>query len=171
MANEAKRCSVANGNDPPKGNTTEEKESELEEFIDYAKIIMGTLGYMLFEPLLPSPKAPSSAGTEAAPPMNVLFIKSRGANASAQITNEGIVCLSDSSIREELAPSCPDYARSVREANRDSIDENGALQKDILFKTPSGAASFVLGSPANGNIEWKTKDGKTLKDAVASEGE
>ena len=32
------------------GNITEEKESEMEEFIDYAKVVMGTLGHKVFEP-------------------------------------------------------------------------------------------------------------------------
>jgi hypothetical protein len=44
LAMEAKRYEVKNGNDPTSGNVTEEKESELEEFIDYARIIMETLG-------------------------------------------------------------------------------------------------------------------------------
>ena len=36
----------------------EEKESELEEFIDFAKLIMGTLGHKVFVPLsqIPSQK-------------------------------------------------------------------------------------------------------------------
>ena len=51
MAIEAKRYEVKNGNDPTPGNITEEKESEMEEFIDYAKVIMGTLGHRLFEPI------------------------------------------------------------------------------------------------------------------------
>lgn len=36
MAISAKRYDVKNGNDPTPGNITEEKESEMEEFIDYA---------------------------------------------------------------------------------------------------------------------------------------
>jgi len=47
----AKRYTIKNGNDPTLGNITEEKESELEEFLDYAKIVMGTLGHKVFEPL------------------------------------------------------------------------------------------------------------------------
>ena len=42
---------VKNGNDPTLGIITEEKESEMEEFIDYAKVIMGTLGHRLFDPI------------------------------------------------------------------------------------------------------------------------
>lgn len=42
---------LKNGNDPTHGNITEEKECEMEEFIDNAKVVMGTLGHKLFEPL------------------------------------------------------------------------------------------------------------------------
>jgi len=45
LALAAKRYVIKNGNDPTLGNITEEKESELEEFLDYAKIVMGTLGH------------------------------------------------------------------------------------------------------------------------------
>jgi hypothetical protein len=43
MAKAAKRYIVKNGNDPFSGNVTEEKKCELEEFICYARIVMGTL--------------------------------------------------------------------------------------------------------------------------------
>ena len=51
MAVNAKRYVVKNGNEPTQGHVTEEKESELEEFVDYAKIVMGALGFKVFEPL------------------------------------------------------------------------------------------------------------------------
>ncbi len=54
LANEARRYIVKKGNDPGAGNITEERESELVEFIDYAKIIMGTLGHKVFEKLTDS---------------------------------------------------------------------------------------------------------------------
>ncbi len=41
-----------NSNDPSPGNVTEEKESELDEFIDYAMIIVGSLGHKMFEKLV-----------------------------------------------------------------------------------------------------------------------
>ena len=44
-----------------------------------------------------------------------------------------------------------------------SIDENGILQEDMLFSSPSGAAMFVIGKSANGLTSWKTADGRTLK--------
>lgn len=42
------RYKVRNGNDPNHGNVTEEKESELEDFIEYSKMVLGVLGYKLF---------------------------------------------------------------------------------------------------------------------------
>ncbi|MFQ9073719.1 MAG: hypothetical protein ACLR43_14155 [Faecalibacillus faecis] len=48
LAKQANRYEVKNENDPTMGNITEEKESEMEEFIDYAKVVMGTLGHKVF---------------------------------------------------------------------------------------------------------------------------
>jgi len=169
MAIAAKRYQVKNGNDPTPGNITEEKESELEEFIDYAKIVMGTLGHKLFEPLLQTPTTNVVQGETPTDEGHIFYIKRSGANARCRLTNEGIVVLTGSTIRKELVPSCPDYAKAVREDNKDNIDENGVLKIDLLFKTPSGASAFVLGAPTNGNVEWKTEDGKTLKEIEASE--
>ncbi|MDR1953718.1 MAG: GIY-YIG nuclease family protein [Clostridiales Family XIII bacterium] len=162
MAVAAKRYIVKNGNDPSPGNITEEKESELEEFIDYSIIVMGTLGHKVFEPLLQALK-PSAHGEDDAE-TQLFYIKRSGADAKSRLTNEGIVVLSGSKIRDKVVPSCPDYAKAVRDDNKESIDSECVLQKDILFKTPSGASAFVLGAPTNGNVEWKTADGKTLKD-------
>lgn len=58
MAISANRYDVRNANDPSPGNITEEKESELEEFTDYAELILGVLGYKVFEHFIipPPPK-------------------------------------------------------------------------------------------------------------------
>jgi hypothetical protein len=37
------------------GHVTEEKESELEEFIEYAEIVMGTFGHRVFDSLEEKP--------------------------------------------------------------------------------------------------------------------
>lgn len=46
---ETGRYEVKNGYEPSIGTVTEEKESELEEFIEQAELILGTLGYKVFE--------------------------------------------------------------------------------------------------------------------------
>lgn len=169
LALNAKRYQVQNSNDPTQGNVTEEKESELEEFTDYAKIVMGALGHKVFEPLTQSAAVSATAVSSADESTQIFSIKRSEANARARLTSEGVVVLAGSSIRKDTVPSCPNFAKTSREDNKEDIDENCVLQKDILFKTPSGASSFVLGAPTNGNIEWKTEDGKTLKEMEATE--
>ena len=46
---DAGRYNVQNSNEPTMGTVTEEKEAELEEFIDYATLILSALGYKVFE--------------------------------------------------------------------------------------------------------------------------
>jgi hypothetical protein len=132
--------------------------------MDYAKIVMGTLGHKVFEPLFrPTPVMPSADETPYETG-EVFAITRSGADAKAVLTSEGMVVLTGSILRKDIVPSCPDSVKAARENNAENINENNALMKDILFRTPSGAGAFVLGAPANGNIEWKTSDGRTLKD-------
>ena len=60
------------------------------------------------------------------------------------------------------SPSIPKKVKEIR--RKAKIDVNGILQEDKLFKSPSYAASFVLGSSANGKTEWRTIEGKSLND-------
>jgi len=164
LATDAKRYTVKNSNDPTLGNITEEKESELEEFIDYAKIVMGTLGHMVFEPLLQSPSTHTPESGATTIDGHIFYITRTNTNAKCRLTSEGIVVLAGSVIRKDLVPSCPDSVKILRKDNKNNIDKDYILLRDILFKTPSGASSFVLGASSNGNIEWKTEDGRMLKD-------
>ena len=158
MAVEAKRYSVKNGNDPNPGNLTEEKECELEEFIDYVKIVMGTLGHKVFESFV----------TATTDKEEILFATRNNAKASGKRVSDGFVVLKGSSITEKTTKSCPDYVVQLRNKSADKI-MNGVLTEDILFSSPSGAAAFVCGGSANGNIAWKNAKGVTLKDIEANE--
>jgi len=163
LATEAKRYLVKNGNDPTSGNVTEEKESELEEFIDYAKIVMGTFGHKLFESLV------SKATTSTSEPVNtdedpILYLKTAKANATGRITNEGFVVLKGCAVSANPTKSCPETIQHLREQFAERIDKNNVLLEDTLFKSPSAAAGFVTYASANGLIMWVTAEGKTLKD-------
>lgn len=164
MATDAHRYLVKNGNEPTQGNVTEEKESELEEFIEYARIVMGVLGHKVFEPLIAiESNADDNIQKESASSIGTVFyIKKSGANARAVQTADGFIVLSGSIIRKDTVPSCPDSALNAREKHKEIIDEHMTLLKDVPFKTPSGAADFVLGRSANGNIEWATEQGVTF---------
>lgn len=103
LAKDTNRYIVQNANDPSPGNITEEKESELEEFIDYAMIVMGTLGHNIFEPLTEMPKRVTL--TEPSDNEVLLFTMKRKSRksglvveASCKQTNEGFVVLKNSLI-------------------------------------------------------------------------
>lgn len=156
MANAARRYVVKNGDDPTQGNVTEEKESELEEFIDYAKILMGVLGHKVFEPLVsekPAGEGPSGYTT--------FYIKhtKRGADARAVQTAEGFAVLTGSVLCRDALSSCPKSALKRREECAGFIDENMTLLKDVPFDTPSGASGFVLLRASNGYVDWVTEEG------------
>ena len=171
LALEANRYEVKNGNDPTPGNITEEKESEMEEFIDYAKVIMGTLGHKLFEPI-------SKTVSQAAKGTSAILkdhsnlhlertIKKIGkVEADGSQTSEGFVVFKGSHISFADDNTIPAV---IKERRKNAlIDEQGVLQEDMLFTSPSYAAMFVIGKSANGLTSWKTADGKTLKSLESS---
>ena len=51
LAIDADRYKVRNGNDPNPGNVTEEKEAELEVYVEHFKMMLDILGYKIFVPL------------------------------------------------------------------------------------------------------------------------
>lgn len=158
MALQSGRYSVKNGNDPNPGNITEETESELEEFVDYAKIVMGALGHKVFEPL-----APSADSVDNEP---VLYLEYGKGKAIGKRTSDGFVILKGSTINQSLTKSCPE--RTVKDRNKyaDKIDKNNVLTADLLFSSPSAAAGFIGGASLSGNALWKDADGKSLKELI-----
>ncbi|PMB91096.1 GIY-YIG nuclease family protein [Varibaculum cambriense] len=162
MAISADRYLVMNGIEPTLGNLTEEKESEMEEYISYALLVIGALGYKVFEPLISGlEKSVPPEETEDEP---LLFFRSKRAEASAQRTAEGFVVRAGSRISLEMAKSIPKNAIRLRKRYAESISSDGVVSKNLLFASPSAAASFVGGSSLSGNVVWKTAEGRTIRD-------
>jgi len=134
LATEAKRYVVKNGNDPTPGNATEEKESELEEFINYARIIIGTLGHEVFVPLndlaVTSNSQPANDDHEP-----LLYLKTSKSKATGRRTSEGFVVFKDSQVATVPTKSCPDTMKHLRAKYADKIDQNAIMIEDILFSS------------------------------------
>ena len=165
LALTANRYEVKNGNDPTPGNITEEKESEMEDFIDYAKIIIRTLGHKLFESISQIDTMKHEETDTANSEVELLYlernVKGIGKiNAVGRQTSEGFVVIKNSHISPKNANYIPEKIKEQR-ANAKIAD--GILQEDMLFSSPSYAAVFVIGMNCNGLTSWKTKDGQTLK--------
>lgn len=158
-ANEADRYKLENSNTPTCSTISEPDIAEMEEFIDNIKLLIGTLGFKIFEPLVPQ---------QTVQQKEKLFTQARGAAAQGISTSEGFVVLKGSRIAATTTASCPENYRRIRNkllADQTIVATPGGMQltRDVLFSSPSTAASIVTGRSANGLIEWKTSDGRILK--------
>lgn len=160
IAAKTDRYKLENSNRPTRSTISEPDMAEMEEFIDNIKLLIGTLGFKIFEPLVsPNPTAQQEP----------LFIQAaRGADAQGLRTPEGFVVLKNSRIATEPTNSYTGNYRIIRDrllADHTIVaDEDGLqLTKDMLFSSASTAASIVMARNANGLTEWKTRDGRILK--------
>ena len=163
LAREINRYDVKNGNDPTPGNLIEEKKSELNTFIENAKLVMSLTGHQLFTPLDDS-QIKSDSNLYLTRTITQLDMT---VTATGRQTNEGFVVLKGSRISPIYDDTLPALIKEQRKNTQ--VTENQELLDDKLFNSPSYAAMFVIGKSANGLTSWKTKDGKTLKDIENSD--
>nr|WP_319776865.1 GIY-YIG nuclease family protein [uncultured Sphaerochaeta sp.] len=162
IALDADRCKVTNSGSPHKGNLPEEKEDEMEDFIDFIRLVVRALGRKVFESVAGG--VPDSIIED-----QVFHSKGKKALALAKLTDDGIVVLKGSRLAEELTRSAPKQVKRLREKYADSINSSFVLTKDIRFTSPSAAAGFIGGASLNGNDYWVTDEGLTLGQYLTEE--
>ncbi len=155
MAQEAGRYLVRNGNDPNPGNPSEETVSEMEDFIDYTALVVGVMGYKVFEK--PDPK---DSPIDSSNPM--LYMEYKGYKATGQRTAEGFVVFKGSMLNPETTKSCPRNVLRIREQYKDKISGTYELLVDVPLSSPSAAAGFIGGASLSGNALWHDADGVSL---------
>ncbi len=83
----------------------------------------------------------------------------RTAKGKMQVTGGKCIVLAGSMV-------CPNEGHGlidvVRIKRQNASVENGILQEDVVFKSPSGAAEFITGGAANGWTTWRTEDGSYI---------
>jgi len=160
-AREIARYSVQNGNGGSKPHTPAPLAADCLEIYETLRILLATLGHPVFEPVLK--KHDSRFRSDE------LFCKSSGANGRGVYTDEGLVVLKGSTGRAENVAS---IQGTSDERFRKKLIDQGVMHvegdrvvfdKDHLFRSPSMAAVALMGRTANGWIDWKNGDGKTLK--------
>ena len=166
LAKESGRFIVKNSNEPDSGNVTEEKQSELDEVVENTLMIVGTLGYRVFVPMVK--KAVQDLSNDHS---TYLYLKrktkksNRIIEAISERTSEGFVVLEGSHVEVIDSSAIP---ASLQELRKELIEANiirdGILQEKQLFSSPSYAAAFVLGMNTNGRTDWRDKNGRTLKE-------
>lgn len=158
IAKSSNRYIIKNEIEPTMGNVTEEKISELEEFIEYSKLVIGALGYKILESI-------EINQVKKLEEEKIFYLKNdkNEIDAKGKITSDGFVVLNGSRISLKETPKCPDYIKNRRKKILEKY-KDGILKEDLIYKSPSTSAAVVIGSSANGRVEWKDKNGKTLKE-------
>ncbi len=174
----AARATLQNGNTPNRPVISVPDQAVMTEFFQNLDLVIGTLGYKLFEPLLaPAPSTIVVPAQNTPVPTDSkrfieYFIKtSRGADAVAVFTDEGLVVRKGSRAAPSEVPSTPAWVKMARQelqATEVLVKEaNGEIRfsADYLFSSPSAAAAVVMGRSANGPQEWKDQNGISLAQA------
>ena len=172
MAKEIGRYFVRNSNEPNLGNVTEEKESELSEFIDHAKMVLGVLGYKVFVPMIKKEEPQRFDQADDELPLFLIRNTNQPVHAKCMRTDEGFVLLKGSLIHPKVVESAPKSTKELRAlCQRNLAIINNQLTKNLLFTSPSSAAAFVMGASVNGRLYWKTQTGVSLKELEDQERE
>lgn len=161
IAKSASRYIVDNSIIPTQSSISESDRAEMEEFIEYIKMLVNTLGHKVFEgkrEFKPQQKQES------------FYIKAaRGADGQGEPTSDGFVVFKNSkaaaTIVNSMTPNFITYRQKlIDEGVLVSKGEYFEFSDDYIFSSPSTAAAMLMGRNANGLTEWKNKDGKTLKE-------
>lgn len=166
IAKKANRYKVDNSVIPTQSSISESDRAEMEEFIEYIKMLVNTLGHKVFD---------EKREFKSKQKQELFAIKSaRGADAQGEPSSDGFVVFKNSRaaavVVNSISPSIISYRQKL-------ITEGVLVDKvefleftdDYIFGSPSTAAVIVMGRNANGLIEWKNKAGKTLKEFESTE--
>ena len=168
LARAAKRLPLDNANQPAEPPLSEADRADMEVFLGHMLGMLPVLGVHAFEQ---APKAPAA---KAGP---VLTCKGKGVQATGYEASQGFVVRAGSQAVADTVPSMALHVRGMFDLRQELIG-NGVLglqgglyqfTQDYSFSSPSTAAAVVLGRSANGRIEWKAADGRTLKELQEAE--
>lgn len=160
-ATKAGRYSLENGNAGARPHTPAPLEADCHEIHETAATLLATLGQPIFEPLTNAPAFPGEK-------KELFYCKGSGADGMGEYTTEGFVVLKGSRGRVENVASIQGKSN---ERFRNQLITEGIMtaqnnmlifSRDHLFASPSMAAIALMGRSANGWLEWKSLQGKTL---------
>lgn len=156
QADKIGRYKTENGKDSQRPSVPETREHDLLDNFETMKLLLATLGYPLFEEVR---KAKSEK--------ELFYCKGKDAFAEAELIDEGILVHKGGKCTLEESKTAGNWVIGIRKRLLEQgvlIKKDGlyVFEADSIFDSYSAAAACVLARRANGWIEWKNKDGKTL---------
>ena len=161
--NRAGRYRLENTTVPTCPYVSESMKADLEDNFDTLQILVSTLGYPLFDEI----KIPQKR--------DLLVCRGKDAEAKGEYTEDGLVVFQGSKANVEESKSA--QGTWVTKIRRPLIDAGILVREDNVyqftrnhvFSSPSAAAVAVLARNANGWLEWKYADGRTLDEVKRRE--
>lgn len=174
-----------NGNTPPRPGLSESARANMESFLDYLFMVLPAVRIDMFvqnvRPAEPPAISPPSFSPEPVPrlsPSRVRFsleTKKHGLTATALLEDGEFVVQAGSQARgrQDKPDGASSYAHLFDELMRAGVlrpnGDHCVFAENYAFRSPSAAATVVLGFSANGTIVWKTATGQTYKEWEAAQ--
>jgi len=159
LAKMAKRCKL-DQNTPQLPTLSKSDLASVENYLTKLRFVLRVLGLNIFD----KPDISTTEVSSQEAPSNLLFLK----NAKGCFVSGKFVVLAKSEVALQTVAQASEgiiARRKSLEASGVLKAENGSLvfSQDYEFNSPSTAAEVVLGRSANGRIEWKNDQGKSIK--------
>lgn len=164
LAASAGRARLDNSTSPPTIALPEADRSDMEYFIEQAKIVLPVLGVNILRSAeiaeLTSSEATAAEREDVPFPAFTLTSKKHGISAAAQEIDGEFTVLKGSTAREGWTQDSSISYSGLRGAlERDGVlaptsDGRMTFTRSHVFASPSAAAAVVMGRSANGRKEW-----------------
>lgn len=178
LASQAERARLDNGTHPPRISLPEADVSDMEYFIEQAKIILPVLGVNIFRSMETSEfSGEISSRVKEGGAVFEMVLKRAGITAIAKEVDGEFTVMKDSQARREWSGD-PTHTYS---ALRENLENDGTLAlssdgksayftRNRVFSSPSAAAAVVAGRTANGRLDWQVKGTRTTYGEWESQG-
>jgi hypothetical protein len=164
----ADRYKIENGNTPTESLLPRSDKDAMEEYIHNLRIVLGTLGHRLLEPIKVLDDC-RDVGTARSKLSQFIFNFSiKGLTAKGQQTDDGFVLFEGSDVSGKTSKSMPGKTLQIREkwitdGTLEKVGDNYRLIKDCILSSSSYAAVIVAGTSRSGPQSWIDEQGRSLK--------
>ncbi|WP_185290112.1 GIY-YIG nuclease family protein [Chryseobacterium lactis] len=136
---------------------------EMDIYFDNMKILLPTMGYDLFKPIMKEQKQSLTSKEEK------LILEVGDIKAQAKLITNGLLVLKGSLMKTLPTPAlAPTYLKIRNDLVQKGYVRESTIGLEFLqdyeFPSPSQAGAVILGYSVNGRVAWKNSKGKTLKE-------
>lgn len=166
----AASVALANTREPDFRRLPDADRADMDYFLDQLRIVLPVLSFDLFRAAAPIFQPASPSGQNA-----VFVFAPTGASARAAETPDGFVIMAGSTARKAETGTFPAGYRTLRDEllGKGQLVDGGQTYRftgDVVFSSPSAAASIVAGRSATGPGEWKLEGtGTTYREWKAAD--